>query len=63
MNNLYVNRVKKNKLLSAYQSGFRSNDSHVNQLLSIIHNLYKGFYDYPTLHIRGFVIRFSLKVS
>ena len=62
MNNLYMNRVKKNKLLSVYQSGFRSNDSHVNQLLLIVHNLYKGFYAYPTIHIRGFVIRFSLKV-
>ena len=32
-----------------HQSGFRSNDSYVNQLLSVVHNLYKGFDAYPTL--------------
>ena len=35
--------VEENKLLSMHQSGFWSKDSCVNQLLSIVHNLYKGF--------------------
>ena len=41
-NSLY-DYVEENKLLSTHQSGFRSNDSCVNQLLSTVHNLYKGF--------------------
>ena len=31
--------VEENKLLPAHQSGFRSNDLCVNQLLSIVNNL------------------------
>ena len=41
-NSLYE-YVEENKLLSMHQSGSWSNDSCVNQLLSIVHNLYKGF--------------------
>ena len=37
------------KLLSADQSGFRANESCVNQLLSIVHNIYTAFDAYPTL--------------
>ena len=51
-NSLYE-YVKENKLLSMHQSGFWSNDSCVNQLLSIVHNLYKGFDAYPTLETHG----------
>ena len=51
-NSLYE-YAKENKLLSVRQSGFRSNDSCVNQLLSIVHNLYKAFDAYPTLETRG----------
>ena len=51
-NSLYE-YVEENKLLSVHQSGFRSNDSCVNQLLSIVHNLYKAFDAYPTLETRG----------
>ena len=47
-NSLYE-YVEENKLLSMHQSGFRSNDSYVNQLLSTVHNLCKGFDAYPTL--------------
>ena len=32
--------LEKYKLLSAHQSGFRVNDSCVDQLLSIVHNIY-----------------------
>ena len=50
-NSLYE-YVEENKLLSTHQSGFQSNDSCVNQLLSVVHNLYKGFDAYPTLENR-----------
>ena len=35
--------LKEHKFLSADQSGFRANDSCVNQLLSIVHNIYSAF--------------------
>ena len=57
-NSLYK-YVEENKLLSMHQSGFRSNDSCVNQLLSIVHNLYKGFDAYPTLETRGVFLDMS----
>ena len=41
--------IEENKLLSVHQSGFRCNDSSVNQLLSIVHNIYKALDAYPTL--------------
>ena len=50
-NSLYE-YVDENKLLSVHQSGFGSNDSCVNQLLSIVHNLYKAFDAYPTRETR-----------
>ena len=45
--------LEKNKLLSVHQSGIWSNDSCVNQLLLIVHNLYKAFDAYPTLETCG----------
>ena len=57
-NSLYE-YVEENKLLSVHQSGFRSNDSCVNQLLSIVHNLYKAFDAYPTLKTRGVFLDMS----
>ena len=45
--------VEENKLLSVRKSGFPSNDSCVNQLFSIVHNLCKAFDAYPTLETRG----------
>ena len=44
--------LSSNKLLSVHQSGFRSSESYVNQLLSIVHKLYKDFDAYPTLETR-----------
>ena len=35
----------KNKLITAYQSGFKPGDFCVNQLLSITHEIYKSFDD------------------
>ena len=57
-NSLYE-YVEENKLLLMHQSGFRSNNSCVNQLLSVIHNLYKRFDAYPTLKTRGVFLDMS----
>ena len=45
--------LEKYKLLSPHQSGFRANDSCTDQLLSIVHNIYKAFDEYPTLESGG----------
>ena len=45
--------LEERKLLSADQSGFRANDSWVNQLLSIVHNIYSAFDAYATIESRG----------
>ena len=45
-NSLYK-YLESNKPLSFHQSGFQSSDSCVNQLLSIVHKLYKAFDAYP----------------
>ena len=46
------------KLLSADQSGFQANDSCVNQLLSIVHNIL-AFDAYPTLESCGVFLDMS----
>ena len=49
--------VEENKLLSTmHQFGFRSNDSCVNQLLWIVHNLWKDFDAHSTLETRGVLV-------
>ena len=45
--------LEKYNLLSLHQSGFRVNDSCVDQLLSIVHNIYKAFDEYATLESSG----------
>ena len=45
--------LEKYKLLLPHQSGFRASDSCVDQLLSIVHNIYTAFDEYPTLESRG----------
>ena len=45
--------LKDNKHLNCNQSGFRSGDSCVNQLLSITHEIYKSFDSNPSLEVRG----------
>ena len=57
-NSLYE-YVEENKLLSVHQSGLWSNDSCVNQLLLIVHNLYKAFDVYPTLETCGVFLDMS----
>ena len=51
--------IEENKLLSVHQSGFRCNDSCVNQLLSIVHNIYKALDAYPTLETRDVFLDMS----
>ena len=51
--------LEEQKLLSADQSGFRENDSCVNQLLSIVFNIYSAFDAYPTLESRGVFLDMS----
>ena len=47
-----LHKYLEDKLLSVYQSGFRSSDSCVNQLLSIVHKLYRAFDAYPMLSVK-----------
>ena len=50
---------KGNHLFSDCQSGFRKGDSCVSQLLSITHEIYKGFDANPTLDTRGVFLDIS----
>ena len=45
--------LEDNNLLTPNQSGFRPNDSCINQLLSIVHSIYSDFDHNPTLEVRG----------
>ena len=57
-NSLYK-YVEENRLLSVHQSGFCSNDSCVNRLLSIVCNLDKTLVAYPTLETCGLFLDMS----
>ena len=48
-----------NKLLNSFQSCFRSNDSCINQLISITHNIYLAFDANPFLEVRGVFLDLS----
>ena len=45
--------LDEHKLLSEHQSGFRPNDSCINQLQSIVHDKYSSFNVDPTLEVGG----------
>ena len=47
------------KLLSEHQSRFRPNESCINQLLSIVHDVYTAFHVDPTLEVRGVFLYMS----
>ena len=51
-NNVFL-FLEDNKLLTPNQSGFRPNDSCINQLLSIVHSIYSDFDHDPSLEVRG----------
>ena len=46
-------------LLNNCQSGFRPNDSCINQLISITHNIYRAFDANPSLEVRGVFLDLS----
>ena len=48
-----------NNLLNSNQSGVRSGDSPVNQLISITHDIYKAFDANPSLEVRGVFLDLS----
>ena len=48
-----------NNLLNSCQSGFRLNDSCINQLISITHNIYRAFDANPSLEVRGVFLDLS----
>ena len=47
------------KLLNNCQSGFRANDSCINQLTLITHNIYRDFDANPSLEVRGVFLDLS----
>ena len=49
---LYIH-FEDNDILDTNQSGFRTNDSCINQLLSITHNIFQSFDANPFLEVRG----------
>ena len=51
--------LEKFKLLSAHESGFQAIDSCVDQLLSIVYNIYTVFDAYPILESRGIFLDIS----
>ena len=51
-NNVFL-FLEDNKLLAPNQSGFRPNDSCIDQLLSIVHSIYSDFDHNPSLEVRG----------
>ena len=53
------NFVIQNNLLNNCQSDFRSNDSCINQLISITHNIYSTFDANPSLEVRGVFLDLS----
>ena len=57
-NSLFV-YLNNNNLLNSKQPGFRPGDSCVNQLISIIHDIYKAFDANPSLEARGVFLDLS----
>ena len=57
-NNLFT-YLKSNHLLSDNQSGFRSGDSCISQLISMTHDIYKIFDGNPSLDTRGVFLDIS----
>ena len=51
--------LEDNHILDANQSGFRTGDSCINQLLSITHNIFQSFDANPSLEVRGVFLDIS----
>ena len=57
-NNLY-SYLLQSKILNNNQSGFRTGDSCINQLIAITHEIYKDFTGNPSLETRGVFLDIS----
>ena len=57
-NNLYK-YYEFNKILNDNQSGFRSGDSCINQLINITHDVFQSFDSNPSLEVRGVFLDIS----
>ena len=57
--NSLLHYLHRNNLLSENQSGFRSGDSCVSQLISITHEIYKAFDGNPSFETRGIFLYIS----
>ena len=57
-NNLF-NYIERKNLLNINKSGFRANDSCINQLISIIREIYRAFDCSPSLEVRGILLDLS----
>ena len=53
------NYFEENNLFNTCQSGFRKGDSCISQLLSITHDIFKGFDSNPSLDTRGIFLDIS----
>ena len=47
-----LNYIERENLRNINQSGFRANDSCINQLISITHEIYRAFNCNPSLEVR-----------
>ena len=56
--NLVILYLENNNLLNPNQSGFRPNNSYVNQLLSIVQRIYSDFDENPSLELRSNFCRY-----
>ena len=54
-----LNYIERENLLNINQSGFRANDSCINQLISITHEIYRAFNCNPSLEVRGIILELS----
>ena len=57
-NNLFI-YLQENKFLTENQSGFRSGDSCISQLIAITHGIYQDFDGNPSLETRGVFLDIS----
>ena len=54
-----LNYIERENLLNINQSGFRANDSCINQLISITHEIYRAFNCSPSLKFRSIFLDLS----
>ena len=55
----FLNYIESENLLNINQYGFHANDSYVNQLISITHEIYRAFNCNPSLEVRGIFLDLS----